>query len=425
MELLRIATAGSVDDGKSTLIGRLLFDTKSVFEDILSATELTSRRQSSEFLNLALFTDGLRAEREQGITIDVAYRYFNTPRRKFILADTPGHVQYTRNMVTGASTADLALIIIDARNGVVEQSRRHAVIAALLGIRDIVVCINKMDLVDFDEDVFNAIREEFLQFTDRLNVRNVRFFPISALNGDNVVEESKRTPWHTGGPLLKFLEELEPSDDPDTRPMRLPVQYVIRPMKTEYHDYRGYAGTVADGKLMVGQEVVVLPAGVKTRVVSIETPCGAAEESEHPSAVTVQIADDLDISRGDMFSSTDDSPRVTQEIGATICWMSDKTELREGAVLRIKHTTRTARAIVTELVSRVDITTLSAETGVDALQLNEIGRVNIRTSAPLICDDYTKNRITGSFILIDEATNNTVAAGMIGTPQFGEFSPAD
>jgi len=423
VELLRIATAGSVDDGKSTLIGRLLFDTKSLSDDVLFATEQTSRRQSSEFLNLALFTDGLRAEREQGITIDVAYRYFNTPRRKFILADTPGHVQYTRNMVTGASTADAALVIIDARNGVVEQSRRHAVIAALLGIRHIVVCVNKMDLVEFDEEVFNRIREDFLQLTARLLIDDVRFFPVSALLGDNVVEMSTRMPWHDGGPLLPFLEDLEPYEDRVKRPMRMPVQYVIRPMKSEYHDFRGYAGSIADGTLAVGQEIRILPSGATTRVVGIEAPGGAVDEAEPPTAVTVQIADDLDISRGDMFASMDGLPRVTQEIDATVCWMSEKNELREGAVLRIKHTTKTARAMITGLVDRIDMATMSTEPGIQSMRLNEIGRVTIRTSTPLVCDDYTANRVTGSFILIDEATNNTVAAGMIGIPRFGEFSP--
>lgn len=421
MELLRIATAGSVDDGKSTLIGRLLYDSKAIQEDVLSAAETVSRRQSNEYLNLALLTDGLRAEREQGITIDVAYRYFNTDKRKFILADTPGHVQYTRNMVTGASTADVALIIIDARNGVVEQSRRHAVIAALLGIRHVVVCINKMDLIDFDETTYLKIKNELEEFFRLLKVDCAHYVPIAALHGDNVVEKSERMPWYTEGPVLQHLEELEITSTPLEDGFRLPVQYVIRPLTDEYHDYRGYAGSVRSGTVKVGDQVGILPAGKTSTVTAIETPDGAADEASWPTAVTVQIADDIDISRGDLICSADGVPRVTQEFEATVCWMSESKNLTAGTMLKIKHTTRSARAMVTGLHSRVDVATLDVEKGCGSLALNEIGRITVKTSAPIVYDDYTLNRVTGSFILVDEATNETVAAGMIGKPDFGEF----
>ena len=425
MELLRIATAGSVDDGKSTLIGRLLFDSKAIQDDVLSAAESVSRRQSSEYLNLALLTDGLRAEREQGITIDVAYRYFGTSQRKFILADTPGHVQYTRNMVTGASTADVALIIVDARNGVVEQSRRHAVIAALLGIRHVVVCINKMDLVDFNEGVFEGIRKQFSAFLGELNVECSHWVPVSALDGDNVVESSERMPWYKDGPLLKYLEQLEIGRTPLDDSLRIPVQYVIRPLKGEYHDYRGYAGSIRSGTVRVGQQIGILPQGKTSRICAIETPEGEVDEASWPTAVTVRIEEDIDISRGDLICAADGVPRVSQLFDGTVCWMSESKDLREGTMLRIKHTTRTARAMITALRSRIDVATLSAETGCDALTLNDIGRVSIKTSAPIVYDDYTVNRVTGSFILIDEATNETVAAGMIGRPGFGNFDSED
>ncbi len=421
MELLRIATAGSVDDGKSTLIGRLLFDSKAIQDDVLSAAESVSRRQSNEYLNLALLTDGLRAEREQGITIDVAYRYFNTANRKFILADTPGHVQYTRNMVTGASTADVALIIIDARNGVVEQSRRHAVIAALLGIRHVVVCINKMDLVGFDGDIFKQIRAELESFFKELNVECAHYVPMSALHGDNVVETSDKMPWYTEGPLLKHLEELEITSTPLEDGFRLPVQYVIRPHSDEYHDYRGYAGSVRSGTVKVGQQVGILPAGKTSTVTAIETPDGPVEEASWPTAVTVQIEDDIDISRGDLICAADGVPRVTQEFEATVCWMSERKDLSEGSMLKIKHTTRSARAMVTGVHSRIDVATLAVDKDCRSLSLNEIGRVTVKTSAPIVYDDYTLNRVTGSFILVDEGTNETVAAGMIGKPGFGNF----
>ncbi len=421
MELLRLATAGSVDDGKSTLIGRLLYDSKAIYDDVLKSTEEVSRRQNAEYLNLALLTDGLRAEREQGITIDVAYRYFATPKRKFILADTPGHFRYTRNMVTGASTADLALIIVDARNGIVEQSRRHAVIAALLGIRHMVVCVNKMDLVGYNYDSFAAIRDEFREFLANLNVEDAHFIPISALNGDNVVTGSDRMPWFSGGPLLAYLEQVDAPVSDGNRPLRLPVQYVIRPLRPEYHDYRGYAGTIADGTVRVGQEVVILPSGKSTRITAVETPDGAVDHASGPTAVTVRLADELNVSRGDMISAVSSSPRSTRTVDATICWMSDETQLQQGATLRIKHTTRTTGAEITALDCLIDINTLSALFDRTALKLNEIGRVSIRTDTPLVCDDYTYNRATGSFILIDESTNETVAAGMIGSPGFGDF----
>ena len=422
MDLLRIATAGSVDDGKSTLIGRLLYDSKAIYDDVLESTEEASRRQSADYLNLALLTDGLRSEREQGITIDVAYRYFATLKRKFILADTPGHVQYTRNMVTGASTADLALIIVDARNGIVEQSRRHAVIASLLGIRHMVVCVNKMDLVNYSHDRYATIRDEFRTLLNDLNVEDAHFIPISALIGDNVVKESANMPWYAEGPLLAYLEQIDASDDPGERPLRLPVQYVIRPMRHEYHDYRGYAGTIADGVVRVGQEVEILPSGKTTRITAVETPDGEVEQASGRTAVTVRLADQLDVSRGDMISATDGAPRTTRTFDATICWMSQATQLQQGATLRIKHTTRTTRAMITSIDSQIDINTLAARTDCTALKLNEIGRVSIRTSTPLVCDDYTYNRKTGSFILIDESTNETVAAGMIGSPGFGDFA---
>jgi bifunctional enzyme CysN/CysC len=421
MQLLRIATAGSVDDGKSTLIGRLLYDSKALLDDVLAGVVNTSKRQNYEYLNLALLTDGLRAEREQGITIDVAYRYFNTPRRKFILADTPGHVQYTRNMVTGASTTDLALIMIDARQGVVEQSRRHAVIASLLGIQHVVVCVNKMDLVEYSQARFNEILQEFQPVLSSLRVTHCRFIPMSALYGDNVVERSANMPWYTKEPLLTYLENVDVAADQSMLPLRLPVQHVIRPMKSQFHDYRGYAGTVASGSIRKGQTVTVLPSGRATRVTSVETSWGEVDEAPAQAAVVVQVADDLDISRGDMVCATDHLPNVTQSLSATVCWMSDRSTLRSGAMLRLKHTTRAAKAMVTALEARIDITTLAAQTGIESLAMNEIGRVSIRTSSPLVCDDYVRNRTTGSFILIDEATNNTVAAGMIGEPRFGEL----
>ena len=423
MDLLRIATAGSVDDGKSTLIGRLLYDSKALDDDELAAVEDASRRHHGDYVNLALVTDGLRAEREQGVTIDVAYRYFSTPTRKFILADTPGHVQYTRNMVTGASTAEAVLIMIDARNGVVEQSRRHAVIASLLGIDRIVVCVNKMDLVGYEERAYEAVRSKFTPLMERLYVNDATFIPMSALNGDNVVEPSANMPWYQGDPLLAHLESLPVREGLDTLPLRMPVQYVIRPHREEYHDYRGYAGSVASGVLRVGQRVRIMPSDVESVITAIEAPWGAVEEARAPDAVTVQIADELDVTRGEMICGADDWPAMTQELDAVVCWMDERTALRPGNVYRIKHTTRSAKAVVTDLVSLFSITSLTGETDSDLLWLNEIGHVKLRVSAPLAVDDYTSNRVTGSFILIDEGTNATVAAGMIGEPGFAFSVP--
>ena len=418
MELLRIATAGSVDDGKSTLIGRLLFDSKAIYDDVLDSAEQHSRKQSSEYFNLALLTDGLKAEREQGITIDVAYRYFSTPKRKFILADTPGHVQYTRNMVTGASTADVALIIVDARHGVVEQSRRHAIIGALLGIRHVVVCINKMDLVDFSEDVFRPIQADLHALLEELEIESHHFIPISALEGDNVVEKSERVPWYEDGPLLPHLEQLELEDLKQDAPFRLPVQYVIRPLSNEYHDYRGYAGTIASGSVEVGQEIAVMPSGATTTVTAIESTQGEVSSASEAEAVTIRIADNLDISRGAMLSSASERPKIDNTVDATICWMGERTPLRTGAMLRIKHTTHTARVMVNALQCKIDINQLSVTESCEELSLNEIGQVTLRTSEPLVFDEYSDSRETGSFILIDETTNDTVAAGMIGKPKF-------
>ncbi|MDG0868283.1 sulfate adenylyltransferase subunit 1 [Candidatus Lucifugimonas marina] len=418
MELLRIATAGSVDDGKSTLIGRLLFDSKAIYDDVLDSAEQHSRRQSSEYFNLALLTDGLKAEREQGITIDVAYRYFSTPKRKFILADTPGHVQYTRNMVTGASTADVALIIVDARHGVVEQSRRHAVIGALLGIRHVVVCVNKMDLVDFKEEAFRPIQDDLHALLEELEIESHHFIPISALEGDNVVEKSDRMPWYEDGPLLPHLENLELSDLTQDAPFRFPVQYVIRPLSNQYHDYRGYAGTIASGSVEVGQEIAVMPSGATTTVTHIESPDGEVTSAGEAEAVTIRIADNLDISRGALLSSASERPTSDNTLDATVCWMGERSSLRSGAMLRIKHATHTARAMVNELQCKIDINHVSVTEASEELKLNEIGQVTLRTSEPLVFDQYASSRGTGSFILIDESTNETVGAGMIGRPPY-------
>ena len=413
MEMLRFCTVGSVDDGKSTLIGRMLYDAKSIFEDQWDAVERVSANRGDEYTDLALLTDGLRAEREQGITIDVAYRYFATPRRKFIIADTPGHIQYTRNMVTGASTADLALILIDARQGMVEQSRRHAFISSLLGIPHFVVCVNKMDLVGWDREVFERIRAEFTAFASRFHVADITFIPISALLGDNVVDRSTNMPWYEGATLLHHLEEVHIASDRNMIDVRFPVQYVVRPMSGEHHDYRGYAGTVAGGVLRAGDEVVVLPSGFRSTIESIDTYDGAVEEAFPPMSVTVRLTDDLDVSRGDMICRPANRPQSTQDVEAMVCWMAEQGGLRAGGKFAIKHTTRTARALVNDLRYRIDVNTLHRDQGAESLELNEIGRVRLRTTVPLFCDEYRRNRETGSFILIDEQTNNTVAAGMI------------
>jgi bifunctional enzyme CysN/CysC len=413
-ELLRFATAGSVDDGKSTLIGRLLHDSKAIFEDQLEAVERASLQRGEE-TNLALLVDGLRAEREQGITIDVAYRYFATPARTFVIADTPGHVQYTRNMVTGASTADLALILVDARKGILEQSRRHAFLASLLRVPHLVVCINKMDLVDYDQEVFESIKAEFRAFAMRLEVSDLTFIPVSALHGDNVVHRSAAMPWYEGSSLLHHLEQVHIASDRNLIDVRFPVQYVIRPRRDDYHDYRGYAGQVAGGVLKPGDEVIVLPSGWATTIESVETMDGPVQEAFAPMSVTVRLGDDLDVSRGDMLCRPHNRPHVGQDLQAMVCWMAQEP-LRLDGRYAIHHTTRTARALVTDLAYRLDINTLHRDESASTLGLNEIGRLGLRTTVPLFYDEYRRNRMTGSIILVDEATNATVAAGMLLDP---------
>jgi bifunctional enzyme CysN/CysC len=415
-ELLRFATAGSVDDGKSTLIGRLLYDSKAIFEDQLEAVEATSASRGDEYTNLALLTDGLRAEREQGITIDVAYRYFATPKRKFIIADTPGHIQYTRNMVTGCSTADLALVLVDARHGLVEQSRRHAFLASLLRVPHLVLCVNKMDLVDYDQKIFDEICDEFRSFASKLDVNDLTFIPVSALNGDNVVHRSENMPWYEGTSLLHHLEHVFIASDRNLIDARFPVQYVLRPMQNAHHDYRGYAGTVVGGVLKAGDDVIVLPSGFTSTIASIETADGPVEEAFPPMSVSVRLASEIDISRGDMICRPTNQPHIGQDIDAMVCWMGEASTLTNGAKLVIKHTTRSARALVKNLHYRLDVNTLHRENEINSLSLNEIGRVTLRTTVPLFFDDYRRNRETGSFILIDEATNATVGAGMIIGP---------
>jgi bifunctional enzyme CysN/CysC len=413
VELLRLATAGSVDDGKSTLIGRLLYDSKQILEDQLEAVERTSRERGDEYTDLALLTDGLRAEREQGITIDVAYRYFATPKRKFIIADTPGHIQYTRNMVTGASTANLALILVDARKGIVEQSKRHAFISSLLRIPHLVLCVNKMDLVDYEQVVFDDIKEEFTDWASRLDITDLTFIPISALHGDNVVNRSMNMDWYDGPSLLHHLEEVYIASDRNLIDCRFPVQYVIRPKSNAHHDYRGYAGMVAGGVFKPGDDVVVLPSGFTSTIRAIETGDGPVDEAFPPMSVTITLDDDVDVSRGDMICRPHNHASCGQDIDAMVCWLTDRSTLRAGAKLAIKHTTRSARALVRELLYRLDVNELHRDEHADALVLNEIGRITLRTTAPVFFDEYRRNRTTGSFILIDETTNNTVGAGMI------------
>ena len=411
-ELVRFSTAGSVDDGKSTLIGRLLYDTKTLFEDQLAAVERSSQRLGLAETNLALVTDGLRAEREQGITIDVAYRYFATPRRTFIIADTPGHVQYTRNMVTGASTADAALILVDARKGLVEQSRRHAFLATLLRIPHLVVCVNKMDLVEYSEDRFEQIKGEFEAFASRLEVADLAFIPVSALRGDNVVSRSTNMAWYSGSTLLHHLEELYIASDRNLVDCRFPVQYVIRPRSDAHHDYRGYAGQIAGGVWRPGDPVVVLPGGWETTVAAIDGPNGPVDEAYPTMSVVIRLADDVDVSRGDLLARPHNQPSVTQDVEATVCWMVERP-LAGGARYALKHTTRSVRALVRDVRYRLDVNTLHRDEGAAALALNEIGRVSLRTTAPVMVDPYRRNRLTGSFILIDEATNTTAGAGMV------------
>ena len=413
MELLRFTTAGSVDDGKSTLIGRMLYDSKSLFEDQLDAVRRASVQKGSEHLNLALFTDGLRAEREQGITIDVAYRYFATPQRKFIIADTPGHIQYTRNMVTGASTANAAIVLIDARNGVIEQTHRHAFLASLLGIPHIIVCINKMDLMDYRQDVYNTILNDFQDFANKVFPdQDMRFIPISALKGDNVVKPSQNMPWYTGGTLLHHLETIPISQDHDLVHQRFPVQYVIRPESDEFHDYRGYAGRVAGGFFHPGDKVIVLPSHMESEITAVDSYNKSLPESHPPMSVTLTLKDDLDISRGDMIAGIDDIPLESCDIEAMICCMNPKPMQVQGKYA-LKHTTRDVRCLVQGIDYVLNISTLEKMTEIQTLRMNDIARIRLRTTKPLFFDPYKVNRITGSLILIDEATNETVAAGMI------------
>jgi sulfate adenylyltransferase large subunit len=417
MDLLRFATAGSVDDGKSTLIGRLLLDSKAIFEDQLEAVENTSQSKGYDYTDLALLTDGLRSEREQGITIDVAYRYFATPSRKFIIADTPGHVQYTRNMVTGASTADLGLVLVDARQGLTEQSRRHAVILSLLRVPHLVLCVNKMDLVDFSEETFDRIHKEFTSFATKLSIPDLTIIPISALQGDNVVTRSENMPWYSGPTLMHHLEHVHVASDRDLVDVRFPVQFVIRPKSDEFHDYRGYAGQVAGGVLKPGDEVVVLPSGMTSKISKIDLFDKEIDEAFPPMSVTVSLEDDVDVSRGDLIARVNNAPKPSQDIDAMICWMTNEP-LRPRQKLAIKHTTRIARALVKDIQYRLDVNSLHRDTddvATKGLGLNEIGRVQLRTTIPLLCDPYSKNRTTGSFVLIDEATGVTVGAGMINS----------
>jgi bifunctional enzyme CysN/CysC len=413
MDLLRFATAGSVDDGKSTLIGRLLYDTKTIFEDQLEAVEQVSKARGDEYTNLALLTDGLRAEREQGITIDVAYRYFATPRRKFIIADTPGHIQYTRNMVTGASTADLALILVDARKGLVEQSRRHAFLCSLLRVPHLVLCVNKMDLVDYDQATFDRIADEFTTFAAKLDAPDLTVIPISALRGDNIVSRSENMAWYQGPSLLHHLEHVHFASDRNLVDVRFPVQYVIRPQSSAHPDYRGYAGQVASGVLKPGDEVMVLPSGLTTRITAIDGAAGPVDEAFPPMSVTLRLADEIDIARGDLICRPNNAPEVAQNVEALICWMDETRPMRVGGKYAIKHTTRNVRAVVRGLNYRLDINSLHRDESATELKLNEIGRVKLRTTVPLLADEYRRNRTTGGFIIIDETSNRTVGAGMI------------
>ncbi|MCY4670372.1 MAG: adenylyl-sulfate kinase, partial [Rhodococcus sp.] len=423
-QLLRVATAGSVDDGKSTLIGRLLYDSKSIFEDQLEAVERSSRERGDEYANLALLTDGLRAEREQGITIDVAHRYFATPQRKFIIADTPGHEQYTRNMVTGASTADLALILVDARKGVLEQTRRHAFLSTLLGIPHLVLCVNKMDLVGWSQERFEEIKAEFRQFAIKLDVHDLTFIPVSALLGDNIVARTENMSWYDGPSLLHHLEQVHIASDRNLIDARFPVQYVIRPQKqtdADLHDFRGYAGTVASGVFKPGDEIVALPSGFTSTVKAVHGPGGdVIDEAFAPAAVCIELTDDLDVSRGDQLCRLNNRPQVGQEIDAMVCWLTEQTTLSENNRYSLLHTTRSTKAQIVKLDYRLDVNSLHRDEKAESLSLNEIGRISIKTQQPLMFDPYRRNRVTGSFILVDETTGNTVAAGMINGPTLKE-----
>jgi sulfate adenylyltransferase subunit 1 len=412
MDLLRFTTAGSVDDGKSTLIGRLLYDSKAIFEDQLDAIEEVSNRKGKGYVDLSLLTDGLRAEREQGITIDVAYRYFATPKRKFIVADTPGHIQYTRNMVTGASTANLAIILVDARHGVIEQTCRHTFIASLLQIKHVVVCINKMDLVDFKEDAYEKIVKDYNDFASKLSIPDIRFIPISALLGDNVVDPSVNMPWYKGSTLLYTLETVNISSDQNFVDARFPVQYVIRPQSDEFHDFRGYAGRVEGGVFKPGDEVVALPSGFTSKIKTVETMDGPLEEAFPPMSVTITLETDIDVSRGDMLVKANNQPEVSQDVELMICWLNEKKLVPNGKYI-IRHTTKEARCIVKDVRYKMNINTLHRIEDDKTIGLNDIGKIIIRTTSPLFFDSYTKNRFTGSLLLIDEFTNETVGAGMI------------
>lgn len=412
MELLRFTTAGSVDDGKSTLIGRLLYDSKAIFEDQMEAIQRASKQKGEERVNLALLTDGLRAEREQGITIDVAYRYFATPKRKFIIADTPGHIQYTRNMVTGASTANVAIILVDARNGVLEQTIRHAFIASLLRIPHVVVCVNKMDLVNYSEQIFSEVQLHFEDISIKLDIKDVRFIPISALHGDNVVERSKKMDWYDGPTLMYYLENVHIRSDINYIDFRFPVQYIIRPQSDEFHDYRGYAGRIASGIIKKGDRVTALPSGLSTSIKSIDTMSESPDRAFAPQSVVLTLEEDIDISRGDLIVKEGFIPEISQDIEMMICWLNEKPMILNGKY-GVKHTTIDARCIVKDLVYKININTLEENEIDKSLNLNEIAKIKIRTTKPLLFDSYHKNRITGSIILIDEGTNNTVGAGMI------------
>ena len=412
MELLRFTTAGSVDDGKSTLIGRLLFDSKSIFEDQMEAVKRSSSRKGLDHVELAHLTDGLKDEREQGITIDVAYRYFATPKRKFIIADTPGHIQYTRNMVTGASTANMALILVDARNGVVEQTARHSFIASLLQIPHVLVCINKMDLVDYSQEAYEKVVEEYKTFAAKLDVKDIRFIPISALHGDNVVHRSEHMDWYEGGTLLNTLETIHIGSDQNHIDCRFPVQTVIRPHSDEYHDYRGYAGRIAGGVFKPGDKITVLPSGFQSAIKSIDTMTGPLEEAFAPMSVTITLEDDIDISRGDMIVRDNNQPEMEQDVEVMLCWLNNKPP-RPRAKYVIRHTTNEAMAMIKETQYKMDINTLHRIEGDENIAMNDIARVKLRTTKPILADSYRKNRTTGSIILVDEATNETIAAGMV------------
>jgi sulfate adenylyltransferase subunit 1 len=412
MDLLRFTTAGSVDDGKSTLIGRLLYDSKSIFEDQMEAVEVASKKKGEEHVNLALLTDGLRAEREQGITIDVAYRYFATPKRKFIVADTPGHIQYTRNMVTGASTANMAIILVDARKGIIEQTCRHSFIASLLKIPHIVYCVNKMDLVDYDEKVFEKIKKDLEAFTSKLEVNDIRYIPISALNGDNVVDRSEKMKWYQGPTLLYTLETLHISGDENLIDSRFAVQYVVRPQSKEFHDHRAFAGRIAGGIFKKGDEVMAMPSGLTSKIKAIYNGDKEIAEGFSPMSVSITLENEIDISRGDMLVKPNNKPNVEQDVEAMLCWFNEKP-LAVGGKYVIKHTSREAKCVLRSVTYKMDINTLHKMEDDKEIRMNDIGRVVIRTTIPLLTDKYYRNRVTGSFILIEEGTNETVAAGMI------------